>query len=72
MWKYDTRSNAWSEAGSKLLESKFDLACTKLYLKDGTSGIIIAGGWNHGKNTMHSGRVIKGEGDKTVPTDRNE
>ena len=21
---------------------------------------------------MHSGRVIKGEGDKTVPTDRNE
>ena len=24
------------------------------------------------KLTVHSGRVIKGEGDKTVPTDRNE
>ena len=24
------------------------------------------------KRTVHSGRVIKGEGDKTVPTDINE
>ena len=23
-------------------------------------------------DTLHSGRVIKGEGDKTVPTDKNE
>ena len=28
--------------------------------------------YNLSNCTMHSGRIIKGEGDKTVPTDRNE
>ena len=27
---------------------------------------------NKDKGALHSGRVIKGEGDKTVPIDRNE
>ena len=56
-WKYDTRAATWTEAGSKMPESKYDLACTKLYLKDGTHGIMAAGGINRANTNVYSNTV---------------
>ena len=45
--KFNTRSKVWSQSPTKIPTQAWNMACTKLYLKDGTYGIMIAGGESH-------------------------
>ena len=48
VYRFDTRTKEWTQKENALPSGRFDISCTTLYLKDGTQGIMAAGGYNGG------------------------